>query len=104
MARDNAIEFTENKYASRKEMSNEIGIVVPNEMWNKVLNYRANFMNQLSLLDVSDRPINLCLYTTLASKCSLVESKLKRLLFPIIYCIEKRNHRNVISCFTYCLQ
>ena len=79
MARDNAIEFTENKYASRKEMSNEIGIVVPNEMWNKVLNYRTNFMNQLSLLDVSDRPINLCLYTTLASKCSLVESKLKKL-------------------------
>ena len=80
MARDNAIEFTENRYASRKEMSNEIGIVVPNEMWNKILNYRANFMNKLSLLDVSDRPINLCLYTTLASKCNQVEAKLIRLL------------------------
>ena len=80
MARDNAIEFTENRYASRKEMSNEIGIVVPNEMWNKVLNYRANFMNKLPLLDVSDRPINLCLYTTLAGKCNQVEAKLNRLL------------------------
>lgn len=80
MARDNAIEFTENKYASRKEMSNEIGIVVPNEMWNKILNYRANFMNKLALLDVSDRPINLCLYVTLANKCSLVEAKLNKLL------------------------
>ena len=80
MARDNAIEFTENRYASRKEMSNEIGIVVPNEMWNKVLNYRANFMNKLPLTDVSDRPINLCLYTTLASKCNQVEAKLIRLL------------------------
>ena len=80
MARDNAIEFTENRYASRKEMSNEIGIVVPNEMWNKVLNYRANFMNKLPLMDVSDRPINLCLYTTLASKCNQVEAKLIRLL------------------------
>ena len=80
MARDNAIEFTENRYASRKEMSNEIGIVVPNEMWNKVLNYRANFMNKLPLLDVSDRQINLCLYTTLASKCNQVEAKLIRLL------------------------
>ena len=79
MARDNAVEFTENKYASRKEMSNEIGIVVPNEMWNKVLNYRANFMNKLVLLDVSDRPINLCLYVTLASKCNQVESKLIKL-------------------------
>ena len=80
MARDNAIEFTENRYASRKEMSNEIGIVVPNEMWNKVLNYRANFMNKLSILDVSDRPINLCLYTTLASRCNQVDAKLLRLL------------------------
>ena len=79
MARDNAVEFTENKYASRKEMSNEIGIVVPNEMWNKVLNYRANFINKLVLLDVSDRPINLCLYVTLASKCNQVESKLIKL-------------------------
>lgn len=79
MARDNAVEFTENKYASRKEMSNEIGIVVPNEMWNKVLNYRANFMNKLALLDVSDRPINLCLYVTLASKCNQVEAKLIKL-------------------------
>lgn len=79
MARDNAIEFTENRYASRKEMSNEIGIVVPNEMWNKVLNYRANFMNKLPLFDVSDRPINLCLYTTLASKCNQVDAKLLRL-------------------------
>ena len=80
MARDNAIEFTENRYASRKEMSNEIGIVVPNEMWNKVLNYRANFMNKLPLFDVSDRPINLCLYTTFASRCNQVDAKLLRLL------------------------
>ena len=80
MAKDNAIDFTENRYASRKEMSNEIGIVVPNEMWNKVLAYRNTFTIELPLKDANDKKLTFCLYPTLSSKCSQVEAKLLRLV------------------------
>ncbi|MCR4911854.1 MAG: Fic family protein, partial [Bacilli bacterium] len=80
MPKDNAIEFTELKYTSRKEMGNELGIVVPDDMWKKVVNYRSTFNNVLSLKDIGGRNLNLCLYPTLASKCLQVESKLVKLL------------------------
>ena len=50
--KDNAIEFTEVKYTSRKEMSNELGISVPEEMWNRIVTYRAPFNVSTRLLDV----------------------------------------------------
>lgn len=80
MARDNAIEFTEVKYTSRKEMGNELGIQVPNEMWKKVTDYRSTFNYQLSLKDVENKNLVLCLYPTLANKTKQVEEKLKKLV------------------------
>ena len=80
MAKDNAIEFTENRYATRKEMSNALGIVVPNEMWNKVLNYRSTFSLELSIKDADDKVLTYCLYPVLSSKCNQLEGKMIRLL------------------------
>ena len=78
--RDNAIEFTEVKYTSRKEMSNELGISVPEEMWNRIENYRKAFYSVLPLRDVENRNLFLCLYPTFASKCTNVDAKLSRLV------------------------
>ncbi len=80
MARDNAVEFTELKYTSRKEMGNELGIQVPDEMWKKVTNYRSTFNCTLSLKDTDNRNLVLCLYPTFAGKCKQVEEKLKKLV------------------------
>lgn len=80
MARDMAVEFTELKYTSRKEMGNELGIQVPDEMWKRVINYRSTYNNILPIRDVDNRNLVFCLYPTLASKSKQVEDKLKKIV------------------------
>lgn len=80
MARDTAVEFTELKYTSRKEMGNELGIQVPDEMWKKIVDYRTTYNSSLSIKDTDNRNLVFCLYPTLASKCKQVEEKLKKLV------------------------
>ena len=77
--KDNAIEFTEVKYFSRREMSNELGILIPEDMWKKVINYRQTYFNILSLKDAANKDMYLCLYPTLASQCNQLENKFLRL-------------------------
>ena len=79
VGKDNAVEFTETKYCSRREMSNELGILIPEEMWKKVLNYRQVYNISLNLRDAENRDLVYCFYPTLASKCSQLENKVLRL-------------------------
>lgn len=81
--KDNAIKFTEVKYTSRREMSNELGIIVPEEMWKKIEAYRQAFYTSTSLKDVSDRNLFLCLYPTFASKCVNIDSKISRVVSEV---------------------
>ena len=60
MAKDNAIEFTENKYATRKEMSNDLYIQVPEDMWRKVLDYRKTFNNSLTIKNYNNQNFYIC--------------------------------------------
>ena len=80
MAKDNAFEFTELKYTSRKEMSNELGIVVPDDMWKKVADYRAKFSQTLPLKDINSRSLSLCLFETLKAKIKQIEGKVRKLV------------------------
>ena len=75
MARDNAIEFTENKYATRKEMGNELYIQVPDDMWKKILEYRKPFYNVLTLKNYSGSNLYICLYPTFSSKSNQIDAK-----------------------------
>lgn len=77
--KDNAIEFTEAKYCSRREIGNELGISVPEDMWNKIQNYRRSFYNSLSLKDVEGKDLFVCLYPTLANKINQIEAKVSRI-------------------------
>ncbi len=77
---DNAIKFTEVKYTSRREMSNELGILVPEDMWKKIENYRQSFYTVLPLKNAEDRNLFLCLYPTFSSKESQINAKLSRLV------------------------
>lgn len=74
-----ATQFTEIKYCSRKEMSQEIGIPsVPEDMWNKVISYRKNFYNALSIKDVDNKNLFICLSPTFSMICKDVNTKLTK--------------------------
>ena len=80
MAKDNAIEFTEVKYATRKEMGNDLYIQVPDEMWRKVLEYRRTFYNSLNLRNYTGQSFFICLYPTFANKSKQIAGKISKLL------------------------
>ena len=78
-ARDNAFEYTETKYLTRREISNEIGVKITDEMWNRVLNYRTSFYSSISLKDNDNKQLYVCLCPSLASKLNVIRTRLSRL-------------------------
>ena len=72
--KDIAIEYTEEKYFSRNEMSKNIGFPVSDLMWKKVTDYRETFTFPLSLKWLGTKKLNFCLYPTLSSKSKKIEN------------------------------
>ncbi|MCQ2802140.1 MAG: hypothetical protein MJ225_00410 [Bacilli bacterium] len=72
--KDIAIEYTEEKYFSRNEMSKNIGFPVSDLMWKKVTDYRETFTFPLSLKWLGTKKLNICLYPTLSSKSKKIEN------------------------------
>lgn len=75
-----AIEYTEEKYTSRNEMSRSIGFQISDLMWKKVTDYRANFNHSISLKWFGSKNFALCVYPTFASKVNQVEGKINRII------------------------
>lgn len=73
-----AIEYTEERYTSRNEMSRSIGFQISDIMWKKVTDYRANFNHNISLKWFGSKNFVLCVYPTFASKVNQVEGKINR--------------------------
>ena len=105
MARDNAIEFTENKYATRKEMGNELYIQVPDDMWKKILEYRKPFYNVLTLKNYSGSNLYICLYPTFSSKSNQIDAKLLKLLkeYALLSNTSREKEYFALSLMTNCL-
>lgn len=71
-----AIEYTEEQYFSRNEMSKNIGFQISDLMWKKVTDYRETFNYPLSLKWFGTRKLVLCIYPTFAGKVNQIESKI----------------------------
>lgn len=80
MARDIAIEFTEEKYCTRKEANNIMHGVVTDKMWNNIVNYRNSFNVNVNLKDAEGDVLHICFYPTLSSKCNQIENKFSIIL------------------------
>lgn len=75
-----AIEYTEDKYFSRNEMSKNIGFQISDLMWKKVTDYRETFNFPISLKWFGTKRLVLCVFPTFASKVNQIESKINVLL------------------------
>ena len=80
MARDIAIEFTEEKYCTRKEANNIMHGLVTDKMWGNILRYRDNFNVESNLRDAEDDLLHLCLYPSFSSKINQIENKFALIL------------------------
>ena len=74
-----AIEYTEDRYCSRSEASKILGFQMPDSMWKKITDYRANFFRPVNVKWFSNNTLNLCVCPTLASRLNNIEMKINRL-------------------------
>lgn len=77
---DIAIRFTEQYYATKKEVSKELKISVIDGVWDKILSYRAPFNKYLSVRGVDKNQLRVCLCSSISGKLSIVETKLVRVV------------------------
>ena len=77
---DIAIRFTEQYYATKKEVSKELKISVIDGVWDKILSYRAPFCHYLSIRGIDKNQLRVCLCPSISGKLTAVETKLLRVV------------------------
>ena len=77
---DIAVRFTEDKYATKNEVSRELKISVIDGVWDKILSYRAPFCHYLAIRGTDKNQLRVCLCPTISSTLNTVEAKLLRIV------------------------
>ena len=74
------VRFTEEKYATKSEVSKELNIHFIDSIWSNILAYRANFNRYLNLRTIENTRITFCSCPTISEKVNEAERKLTNLL------------------------
>ena len=77
---DIAVRFTEDKYATKNEVSRELKISVIDGVWDKILSYRAPFCHYLAIRGTDKNQLRVCLCPTISNSLNTVEAKLLRVV------------------------
>ena len=77
---DIAVRFTEDRYATKNEVSRELKISVIDGVWDKILSYRAPFCHYLAIRGTDKNQLRVCLCPTISSTLNTVEAKLLRIV------------------------
>ncbi|MGI6644243.1 MAG: hypothetical protein ACOX28_00530 [Bacilli bacterium] len=72
--------FSNEKYATRNQVTRELGTTLISEIWKEILEYRAQFQTQLTLRTVEKRRLNVVLTPKISDKISSIERGLTRLM------------------------
>ncbi len=75
-----AIKFTENRYATKNEVSKELKMSMIDTIWSNILSYRSNFNHYLTIKTVDNTRLLLCQCPTIAGKVNNIEAKLLAVL------------------------
>lgn len=75
-----AIRFTENKYATKSEVRNELKMSLIDNIWSNILNYRSTFNHYLTIKSIEKNSLVLCQCPSVASLCNAIDMKLVRLM------------------------
>ncbi|MFA6675351.1 MAG: hypothetical protein WCS49_00535 [Bacilli bacterium] len=77
---DLAIRFTENKYATKMEVSRELKMSLIDNIWSNILSYRSNFNQYLSIKSIDKNPFLICYCPTISTAVNALDAKLIRLM------------------------
>lgn len=74
------VRFTEEKYATKAEVSKELNIHFIDSIWSNILSYRSNFNRYLNLRTIENTRLTFCSCPTISEKVNEAERKLTNLL------------------------
>lgn len=88
---DLAIKFSNEVYATKKEVSEYMKTPMIDSIWNSVLEYRSNFSMLTKLRHITDANYSICLTPTLNEKVNAAERKMLRLYSKYIRLLVNKN-------------
>lgn len=74
------VRFTEDRYATKNEVSKELRISVIDGVWDKILSYRSVYNRYLPIKGVDKNQLRVCLCPSISNKSYNVGSKLMHLI------------------------
>ena len=74
-----AVRFTENKYATKSDVSRDLKMSIIDNIWSGILTYRSNFYRYLNLKGIQNVSFYICLCPTINDLIISTESRLFRL-------------------------
>ena len=77
---DLAIRFTENKYATKSEVSKELKMSLIDSIWSDILSYRSGFNRYLSIKSIEKNQLVVCFCPSVTSLSNSTDMKLIRLM------------------------
>ena len=78
--KDLGVRFTEEKYATKSEVSKDLGISLVDNIWNNILQYRAQFNRSLSVRSIEGNTITFCYCPAVSDLMNQIEFRLIKLL------------------------
>lgn len=80
VTKDLGIRFTEEKYATKNEVSKDLGISLVDNIWANILNYRSNFNRSLNLKSIEGNTLVFCACPSVNDNVTQLDFKIIRLM------------------------
>ena len=71
-----AIRFTEDSYATKNDVSRELGLTLVDNIWSNILKYRSTYYRYLSLKSIDKNQLMVCYCQSLNSSLNSMDAKL----------------------------
>ena len=71
-----AIRFTEESYATKADVSRELGLTLVDNIWSNILKYRSTYYRYLSLKSIDKNQLMVCYCQSLSSALNSMDAKL----------------------------
>ena len=95
------VRFTEEKYATKSEVSKELNIHFIDSIWSTILSYRSNFNRYLNLRTIENSRLSFCSCPTISDKVSAAERKITNLYSQFSKLTNNLNDTNYLKNYYY---
>ncbi|MGM9873760.1 MAG: hypothetical protein ACI31G_02415 [Bacilli bacterium] len=90
-------EFTEERYATKAEVRNELKIGLIDSIWNTIMEYREKFYRVLPLKQIDNSSLKLCYCQNISNKIQSLDSKLIRSYSKVVELKQSKDNYRIFK-------